>query len=201
MCNEYAREIAIAKLIKEFSRTKQLPLVAWHDGRIPNDADEKASIKIRDSAPVMSLDGDKLVGQVRTWAWLAKNKKPVFNFVSENRDFSKSERVLIPATGFYEYTDPEMPKIKFKDRHLFTLRDHEWFWIAGIVQEECFTMLTTEPGPDIEHYHDRQIVVLPPDRGADWLRLSRPQNEILTHLPGGSLDVRTVRKNGQPLVV
>src|SRR6201999_4453169 len=110
MCNEYAREIAIAKLIKEFSRTKQLPLFEWFNGSIPNDADEKASIKIRDNAPVVSLDGDKLVGQVRTWAWLAKNKKPVFNFVSEKRDFSNSTRVLIPATGFYEYTDPETPK-------------------------------------------------------------------------------------------
>ena len=70
------REIAIAKLIKEFSRIKQMPLFDWRDGRIPNDADEKASIKIRDNGPVVSLQDDKLIGQVRTWAWLAKNKKP-----------------------------------------------------------------------------------------------------------------------------
>ena len=129
------REIAIAKLIKEFSRIKQMPLFDWRDGRIPNDADEKASIKIRDNGPVVSLQDDKLIGQVRTWAWLAKNKKPVFNFVSEKRDFSKSDRVLIPATGFYEYTDPEAPKVKLKDRHL-----------CGVVWRQC-TRLTEHCWP------------------------------------------------------
>jgi putative SOS response-associated peptidase YedK len=132
---------------------------------------------------------------------MAREKQEAgFRFCSEKRDFAKSDRVLIPATGFYEYTDPETPKVKLKDRHLFTLRDHEWFWIAGIVQEGCFTMLTTEPGPDVEPYHDRQIIVLAPEQGADWLALSQPQNEILNHLPTGSFDVRTVRKNGQMVV-
>ena len=160
MCNEYAREIAIAKLIEEFSRTKQLPLFEWLDGRIPNDADEKASIKIRDSAPVMHLKDEKLIGQVMPWAWKGPGGKPVFNFVSEKRDFANSDRVLIPATGFYEYTTPTAPKVKLKDRHLFTLSGQEWFWIAGIVKEDCFTMLTVAPGPDIEPFHDRQIVIL-----------------------------------------
>ena len=31
---------------------------------------------------------------------------------------------LIPATGFYEYTAPEKPKVKLKDRHLFTILPH-----------------------------------------------------------------------------
>jgi hypothetical protein len=43
-------------------------------------------------------------------------------------------------------------------------------------------MLTTEPGPGIEPYHDQQIGALPPEQGVDWLRLSRPQKEMLTHL-------------------
>jgi hypothetical protein len=43
--------------------------------------------------------------------------------------------------------------------------------IAGIWKEgkgdkpPAFAMLTTEPGEDIEPYHNRQIVVLPPQ---DW---------------------------------
>ncbi len=56
-------------------------------------------------------------------------------FVSEGRDFSKSERVLIPATGFYEYTAPGKAEDKTQDRHLFTLKGEDWFWIAGIAKE------------------------------------------------------------------
>lgn len=122
----------------------------------------------------------------------------MFNFVSEGRDFSNSDRVLILATSFYEYTAPEdrKPKIKLQDQHRFTLRGKHWFWIAGIEKDECFTMLTVEPGADIAPYHDRQIVVLPPERGMDWLALTKPQTEVLKALPPGSLEHQLLRKNG-----
>ncbi len=196
MCNEYAREIALAKLQKEFSRLKQFPKFEWLDQRIPNDVEEKASIKIHDAAPIMRLQGDVVIGTTTTWAWLGPHGKPVFNFVSEGRDFSRTERVLIPATGFYEYTTPEAPKVRLKDKHIFTMHHEEWFWIAGIVKNDCFTMLTTAPGPDIAAYHDRQIITLAPSMGLDWLTLSRPQKEILAASPAGRLSVRTLRKDG-----
>ena len=48
----------------------------------------------------MRLHEGKLLGSIATWAWLAPSGKPVFNFVSEGRDFRTSDRVLIPATGY-----------------------------------------------------------------------------------------------------
>jgi putative SOS response-associated peptidase YedK len=45
-----------------------------------------------------------------TWAWKGPLKKSVFNFKSEGRDFSNRDRVLIPATGFYEYITRHSPK-------------------------------------------------------------------------------------------
>ncbi len=101
-----------------------------------------------------------------TWAWL-QGKKPIFNFVSERQDFFQTDRCLILATSFHEYTAPEerKPKIKLQDQHQFKLKGEEWFWIAGIVKEDLFTMLTVAPGPDIALYRDRQIVVLPPEGG------------------------------------
>jgi len=51
---------------------------------------------------------------------------------------------LIVATGFYEYTAPEAPKIKLKDQHFFTMKGEEWFWVAGIVKDNCFTMPENE---------------------------------------------------------
>jgi putative SOS response-associated peptidase YedK len=44
--------------------------------------------------------------------------KPVFHFVSEHRKFTDTERCLILATGFYEYTDPKKPTVKLKDSAL-----------------------------------------------------------------------------------
>ena len=108
---------------------------------------------------------------------------------------------LIVATGFYEYTAPEAPKIKLKDQHFFTMKGEEWFWVAGIVKDNCFTMLTAAPGPDVEPYHDRQICALKPEQGIDWLRLSRPENELLATPPPGRFKVVTVRKDGIPMNV
>src|SRR5690606_39694223 len=112
--------------------------------------------------------------------------KPVFNFRSDGRSFAGSRRVLIPADGFYEFTTPTDPKQKRKDRWLFTLAGETWFWIAGIVRDGAFTMLTTEPGPDVKPYHDRQVVVIPPREALAWLDLTRPEKELLRPLPAGT---------------
>ena len=52
-----------------------------------------------------------------------------------------------------------------------------------------FALLTTAPGDDVAPYHDRQIIVLPPEQGEDWLALSRPEAELLRPLPKGALQV------------
>jgi putative SOS response-associated peptidase YedK len=196
MCNEYAREIEMGRVIRLMEEMKNIPPFEWENGRIPNDIEPKASIKIRDKGIIVHSKDDILTGRTMTWAWKGPRGNPVFNFVSEKRDFSKSNRVLIPATGFYEYTAPEKPKVKLKDRHLFRLKGEDMFWIAGIVKEDCFAMLTTAPGSDIESYHDRQICVLAPHSWMDWLYLTRDVSELFTPLPGGTLDVTTLRKDG-----
>jgi putative SOS response-associated peptidase YedK len=81
-----------------------------------------------------------------------------------------------------------------KDRWLFTMRDEPWFCIAGIwrnspeVGEAC-TMLTIDPGPDVEPYHNRQIVVLGRDDWAAWLDPATPAAELLKPSPAGTFDV------------
>ena len=46
------------------------------------------------------LAGGVLEGEAMTWAWPGPRGAPVFNFRSEGRDFSHSDRVLILADGF-----------------------------------------------------------------------------------------------------
>jgi len=62
------------------------------------------------------------------------------------------------------------------------MKGEDWLWIAGIVKNGCFAMLIVKPGADIAPYHDRQIVVLPPVRGMEWLTLSQPQPAYLYFL-------------------
>ena len=49
-------------------------------------------------------------------------------------------------------------------------------------------MLTCAPGPDIAPYHDRQVVVLAPDRWEAWLA-GGPEAELLQPSPAGALTV------------
>ena len=200
MCNEYAREKSLEEIASAFGRFDLLPLFEWEGDRTPNDLAPKSSIRISDSGLIVRLAGDRLVGSMTPWAWRGPTGKPVFNFQSEGRDFSRNDRVLILATGFYEYTAPAAPKVKLKDQHLFAMPGHDWFWIAGIARDGAFTMLTTAPGPDIAPFHDRQIVTMAPEAGLAWLTLSKPPAEILRAGPGGSLEVRTLRRDGISLV-
>jgi putative SOS response-associated peptidase YedK len=119
---------------------------------------------------------------------------PVFNFRSEGRRFDKSNRCLIPASAFFEFTGRKYPKAK----HRFTLAGAPFMAIAGLWRDgkegaPAFTMLTTEPGADVAPYHNRQIVVLRPEEWASWLSLAKPEAELLRPLPAGSLRVETVR--------
>jgi putative SOS response-associated peptidase YedK len=58
---------------------------------------------------------------------------------------------------------------------------------------EAFTLLTTEPGPDVAPIHDRQMVVLERTDWLAWLDRTRPEAELLRPLPQGSLAVEQVR--------
>ena len=53
-------------------------------------------------------------------------------------------------------------------------------------------MLTTAPGEDIQPYHNRQVVVLPPDDFARWLDPQIPAREVLKPAPAGSLSVAQI---------
>jgi len=116
MCNEYAREIEMARVIRYMEEMKDVPPFEYEAGRIPNDLAPQRSIKIRDNGVIALLRRGRLIAETMTWAWKTPGGKPVFNFVSEGRAFTDSDRALILATGFYEYTKPGDAKIKLKDQ-------------------------------------------------------------------------------------
>lgn len=187
MCNEYQLKLPIAEVVATLEAIDGP--VSFPAGR-PN-LGPMASIRIGDRAPVVrsGVDGPEL--SLMPWAWTSPQGRPVFNFRSEDRSFSGSVRCLIPADAFFEFTAAETGQ-KRKTKWRFSLAGAPMFWIAGLIRDDAFAMLTTAPGQDIAPYHDRQIVVLRPEDGAAWLHLQRSENDLLTALPAASLSVEKI---------
>ena len=188
MCNEFRFKTALDRITEEFSQLR-LP-IHWAGGA-PN-LEPRDSIRPTDPAAIVlgTPDGPELK-QLR-WGFPRDKGGPLINFRSEDRRFPVG-RCLVLADGFYEFTAHGDPKSKRKHKWLFTLKGEPWFGIAGLwrnsdVGEAC-TMLTSEPGPDVAPYHNRQIVVLGRDQWADWLDPSVPAAELLRPSPAGTFEV------------
>lgn len=160
------------------------------------DLPQADDIRVNDMAPVMRAAGNQIELSPMNFSFQPSGRGgPVFNFRSEGRHFADSKRCLIPATAFFEFTGKKYPKTK----HRFALIDAPFLAIAGIWREgqgnhpASFAMLTTMPGPDVEPYHNRQVVVLRPENWAAWIYLTKSEAELLQPLWGGSLTVETVR--------
>lgn len=195
MCNDYRLKVDIASIVEDFADLK----IKIRFGEGAPNIEARDDIKITDIGPIIrTVDGVRGEGDLvqRRWSWPGQNKRPVYNFRSEGREFI-SNRCLIVTDGFYEFTDPVEKGKKRKDKWLFKKSDERLMCIAGIWREtkdagEAFTMLTMEPGPDIAPYHDRQIVVLEREAWADWLDPSVSARDLIKPLPSGSLKVEQV---------
>jgi putative SOS response-associated peptidase YedK len=190
MCNDYRIRVDLATIGQEFNDLR-IPL-RFPEG-MPN-LEPREDVRITDRAPILRLAGDAAELVQRRWSWPGAGGKPVYNYRSDGREFG-SGRCLIVTDGFYEFTTPTEPRAdKRKDKWLFTLAGHDWFCIAGLWRTtpdlgEAFTMLTTQPGPDVAPYHNRQVAVLPRDKWRPWLDGSVSAKELLGPCPAGSLQV------------
>lgn len=194
MCNDYEQHIAW-KAYCEMMRKLDLGIPTEQS---ESDLPQADDIRINDTGPVMRASGNVIELAPMTFGFppARPGGSPVFNFRSAGRTFANSLRCLIPASAFFEFTGTKYPKAK----HRFTLNGAPFMTIAGIWRETgrltlpAFSMLTTEPGPDVEPYHNRQVVVLRPEDWAAWIYRSKPEKELLRPLPARSLDVETVRE-------
>lgn len=190
MCNDYEQHVSHAQYL-EAVRALELD-TAGTAAELPQADD----IRIGDTGPVLRAAGNGVEIVSMRFGWPPPRPKaaPVFNFKSDGRHFDKSKRCLIILSGFFEFTGSKSPKTK----HRFSLKGSPVMGIAGLWSEDSdgalsFTMLTTEPGPDIAPIHDRQVCVILPEDWAHWLFLTKPEEELLKPLPAGTLEVVTVR--------
>ena len=195
MCNLYSNKVAPDAIARTF---EQLGMTLGFPDGLPN-LQPRDEIRIADPAPIVRWNPGSGAAELvlRRWSWPGPGGKPVYKFRSDGREFGNSQsggRCLIVADGFYEFTTPETPRAdKRKDRWLFTMAGREWFGIAGLWRRtdagEAFTMLTTEPGPDVAPYHRRQVAVIAEERWSAWLDASGSARDLLGACPAGTLNV------------
>lgn len=143
--------------------------LAFPEG-IPNLA--QTDIRITDPAPIVRWGHDGLELVVRRWSWPGPGGKPLFNLRSEGRRFSN--RCLAIADGFYEFTKPDDPKARRKNKWLFTPDEGGFLGIAAVLRDdpvvgEAFCLLTAEPSPEVAPIHNRQIILPSPAHWLAWL--------------------------------
>lgn len=193
VCNDFGNHVAYAQYaeaLRHLGMPIVLPLAA------PNLEPEE-DIWPSELATVFRRHGHGVELARLSWGFEPSSPKgrPVINFRSDGRSFASSRRCLVPASHFFEFKGEKAPKSKFK----LTLRDEPWFCFAGLWSPgtpeagEAFTLLTTAPGPDVAPIHSRQMVVLKRQDWRSWLDLSKPEHELLSALPAGSLVVDQVR--------
>jgi putative SOS response-associated peptidase YedK len=194
MCNDYEQHVTWADYR---GAMEQLELGIPTD-QSASDLAQADDIRVNEIGRVMRAAGNVVEIVPMIFGLPRKNLRggPVFNFKSDGRHFGNSNRCLIPASAFFEFTGKRYPKAK----HRFALKDAPFMAIAGLWRETegdgppAFTMLTTAPSADVASYHDRQVAVLRPEDWAAWLYLTKPEAELLRPLPKGSLEVKTVRE-------
>ena len=192
MCNLFENTVSFADLVRAFDQAGR-PVLKPEPQAAPNLPLFEA-IRPTDTAPIVRPFGDGCELTQLRWGFVDERPKagPITNFRSEGRRFANGEdrgRCLAPATAFYEFTGSKSPKSRWR----FTEAGQPWFCLAGLWRRypdgaERFTLLTTEPGPDMAPYHNRQVVLLPREAWSGWLG-GAPEAELLKPTPAGGLKV------------
>lgn len=74
----------------------------------------------------------------------------------------KTNRCLIPATGFYEWD-------RNKNKYHYTLEENQPLYMAGIYRSGHFVIITTNANKTLEKVHDRMPVIINKKYQEDWL--------------------------------
>src|SRR3981081_972742 len=126
MCNDYDEHVRWT----EYRKMMQALELGIPSHQSEHDLPQADDIRINDVGPVMRAAGDEIELVPMTFSFPPGRPggAPVFNFRSEGRHFAKSDRCLIPASAFFEFTGKKYPKAK----HRFTLNGAPFLAIAGL---------------------------------------------------------------------
>ncbi|WP_443749709.1 SOS response-associated peptidase family protein [Asticcacaulis solisilvae] len=196
MCNRAKQKLSWQEYIGIMQREAlQIPAHQTELDLMVSDPAKDYEVGIGDKGAIMVPAGDQVELATMKFGKPQPGRGPLFNFRSDGRNFSDSKRCIMPVDGFFEFTGTKSPKAK----HLFTVPASRLFGIASIWfpaegnEPASFAMLTTQPGPDIKPFHDRQIVILTPDKWGTWLFDNTRHEDLFRPLPAATFAHQLVR--------
>ena len=175
MCNHF-RIPVLMQIKKYLTEDLALPLT-----------DPKIEIKQQDifpnqTAPVLLYQDNKLQLVNKNWGYPSPvdSKKPMFNARIErfyenkpsmwDRSFAR-QRCLILSSDFFEYAKTTYQGAngkKYHERYRFKTANPITL-IAGIYDQNNFSMVTTAPNKDIAPIHNRMPLIIDPGELRRWL--------------------------------
>jgi putative SOS response-associated peptidase YedK len=115
MCNDYEQNVAWAQY-RAAMRAADIAIAERQSGL---DLPQAADVRIGNTVPVARQAGNLVELAPMRFGLSPTNPRgsPICNFRSEGRHFANSNRCLVIASAFYEFTGTSYPKTK----HRFTL--------------------------------------------------------------------------------
>ena len=148
MCNDYEQHIRWA----QYCAMMQAAELGIPSQQSQLDLPQADDIRINDLGPVMRASGNVIELVPMNFSFPPSGRGgPVFNFKSEGRHFDKSNRCLIPASAFFEFTGKKYPKAK----HRFTLKGAPSLPLPG-------------SGETAKRKHRRPLLCLPHHQVLTW---------------------------------
>lgn len=162
----------------------------------PNPADLAIRFELIELPPQINMAFIRPTGQaliigmnkqpmIAGWGFEADwDTKPLINARSETLTEKKSfqphleTRCIVPATGYSEWRKEDGKKL----RNRIHPSDQTLFSMAGLINDNKFTIMTCQPSPEIAYIHNRMPVVLTPEGEKSWLDPSNTFKTVSHHL-------------------
>ena len=170
MCSEFEQDPNPADLAIRFELIELLPQI------------NMAFIRPTGQALIIGMNKQPMIAG---WGFEAGwDTKPLINARSETLTEKKSfqphleTRCIVPATGYSEWRKEDGKKL----RNRIHPSDQTLFSMAGLINDNKFTIMTCQPSPEIAYIHNRMPVVLTPEGEKSWLDPSNTFKTVSHHL-------------------
>ncbi len=220
MCGRYVSRADKQALAEAFhaSLAPELEDSPYSDGAEPApDFAPDFNVAPQSWQPVIRIDRETGRRQLTRMRWglvpyWAKDTKIAYSTINARaetlasspafREALKRRRCLIPASAFYEWEKVDVPgkKSKAKQPYAIALPAMPLFAFAGLwehwrdkatgTQLETYTIITTDPNPLMEKFHERMPVILRPEDYQRWLAfdLGPAPTELLRPFPAKEMN-------------
>lgn len=150
---------------------------------LPDRPAHRPSVFPRAEVTVITLKEGKLVSEVKKWGYeVSWNKDVIYNTRADTAvnpekmwfDSLQNRRCIVPVFGFFEphqseKTVSEKTGKPIRQKYYFSLPGYPIMFLAGIYENDHFSIMTTEPNQTMKYIHNRMPLMVLPEEIMTWL--------------------------------